>query len=480
MPRALRIALWLGLAACGRSRAPLPPPPAVLVATPEDAFLAAPPARPTTGLPDEPAVETRTLANGLRVLVVERPDLPMVSVFYVCRASGSHDRDVRPGVDELLEDVLGQEGHLHAPSLRGSSEPTLQVLSGGVEIVAQGPSANVGAMIDTMAHMIRAPGYDLETLAPLRHVLLETIAGQSQGSAFMLGVHEREMIFGADDPRAQPWWGTATQFGTIHPEDLAARHAQLFTPSLSALVVVGDTTLDQVEGIASGAFGDWAAPVEATTPLGPAAFPVPHARLHAIPSGNDSASLLVREHAPGPDDPDRPAFEVATALLGGMFSARVNELLREEQGRTYGIHALVRDYRAYSTLEIDLEIPTEHIQSTIGVMIDELRRVGSAGEVGADELARARTSTLASYRARFLSISSTARTLATLFLRDESLAQLFERIRALESVTADDVARAAQRWIRVEGAPMLVTGRYLALMAIRDVPGGSELVVWRF
>src|SRR5262249_42603908 len=163
--------------------------------------------------------------------------------------------------------------------------------------------SSLGAMIDTMAHMARSPGYDFDTLTPLRHVLLQTIAGQSQGSTFMSGVHERELIFGASDPRAQPWGGNATQFGTIPPEDVTARAAQLFTPSLSALVAVGDTTIDQVAGIASGAFGDWSAPVGASTPLGPAAFPVPHARLHAIPAGGEEGTLRVREHAPGRADP---------------------------------------------------------------------------------------------------------------------------------------------------------------------------------
>jgi zinc protease len=297
----------------------------------------------------------------------------------------------------------------------------------------------------------------------------------------MLGVHEREMIFGPTDPRAGTWWGTAPEFGRIHPEDLQARHAQLFAPSESAIVVVGDANVDEVEGIVRGAFGDWDQPVAPMRHLGPAAFPIPAARLHAIPAGGDESELRLREHAPTRADPDRPAFDVVTALLGGMFSARINHVLREEQGHTYGIHAHVSDYRAYSALEIDLAVPGVHMRSAVLMLIDELRRVARAEDIDPQELETARASALAEYRNRFITIGTTASTLSGLFLREQTVEQLLARARAIQTVTAEDVAGAAQRWVRAESAPLLVIGPYRNLAGnLRDIPGGSELVVWRW
>ncbi len=475
------VLLALAPGCASRTRLPLPLPPSVLVATPEEAFLHPPDSQPPTGIPEAPTVETRTLGNGMQLVFVRRASLPLMAVRFACRASGSQDRGVRPGVDALLGRVLGQLGHLRAPTLSGTQEPEVDVLSGGVEISSSGPSSAFRTTIDAIASMAREPGYTIEVLAPLRHVLLETIAGASRGSSYMFGVHEREMIFGPSDPRAGTWWGTAPEFGRIHPEDLAARHAQLFTPSQSALVVVGDLEIESVERVVREAFEGWASAPVPMTHLGPAAFPVPHARLHAIPAGGDESILSLREHAPPRSDPDRPAFDVVTALLGGMFSARINHVLREEQGHTYGIHARVSDYRSYSALEIDLAVPGRHMHSSALMMISELGRVSRAADIDPHELETARASALAEYRNRFLTNGATATTLSGLFLRDQTLESLLARARAVETVTAEDVAGAAQRWLRVEAAPILVMGPYRNLAGnLHDIPGGGELVVWRW
>jgi zinc protease len=481
MRRALVVIVGLIAGCASRTRLPLPLPPDTLVATGEEAFADPPDPLPGTRPPAVPTVEEHTFANGMRLWLVRRTDIPSTSVVYACRASGGEDRGVTHGVDRLLERTLERIGHQQSTLLGGDATPPTTVLAGGVEISTHGASTALWRMVQVLATMVHPERIEDALVVEERHTLYEEIAPTARGIVWMRGIHERELTYGASDSRAAPWYGEPTVFGALHASDVLARHAQLFTPSESVLVVVGDAELEPTAGLVEHWFGSWQAPVARGTALPPAAFPHPSARLHAIPSGGDETIIYLREHAPAPDHADRPAFDVLTAMLGGMFGARMNHVLREERGHTYGIHAAVADHGNYAILQIDLAIPAHHIRDTVFTMIEELRRTQNASQIGEEELAAARATAIASHRSRFATRSSTAAALADLFVRHSDAGELERRAIASASVTADDVARVAQAWIRSEEAPILAVGSYRQLQgSISMIPGGSEFVVWRW
>jgi zinc protease len=475
-------ALVVAHAGCGgRQRLPLPRTSGSLVATSEEAFRDPPDPLPATRSPIIPEVEETTLPNGMRVLFVRRAGLPLVSVRFVCRASGHEDQGLLRGDDELLEKVLEDLGHDTAPQLMGAARPTADVTASGVWIDADGASEQLGVLIDTIARLARAPRITDERVRTARRPLAEDILLAANGIASVTAVHEGLLVYGEHDPRARPWFGDLASFRRISALDLVGRHAALFTPSESALVVVGDTDFEAVRSLATSAFADWSAPVLPSTPLATPTFPIPHARLHAIPTGGDESTLRLRERAPPREHADRPAFEVLTSLLGGMFGARVNRVLREERGHTYGIQATIADHRDYALLQIDLAVPSSHIRSTVFMLVDEMRRMQDASGIEADELSRARATALALYRQRFSTRAATATTLGSLFIRGTALDALLSRAMRVNEVTAEDVARVARAWIRPEAAPIIVIGTYRDLQgSIYMIPGGSEFVVWRW
>jgi predicted Zn-dependent peptidase len=481
MTRAAAILLCFVLGCGGRSRLPLPPPPATLVATPEDAFTSPPDPAPTTAPPTIPSIVERRLANGIAFYFVQRSDVPSTSVVFVCRASGTEDRGVTHGIDELVERVLERVGHNTSVRLGGNARPDVSMSASGITISRTTSATSLSSTVQIIASMVRSPTIDDAMVIELRHALYEEIAPSARGPSWMRGIHEREMIYGPHDPRAQPWYGDPAVFGRLSMSDVLARHAQLFTPSESAIVVVGDADLDRTYELVQHWFEDWQAPAILGTRLPPAAFPQPSARLHAIPSAGDETMIEVREHAPTRENADRPAFEVLTALLGGMFGARMNHVVREERGHTYGIQAQIVDRDNYAMLEIDLAIPAAHIRDTVFTIIDELRRTQDASQIETTELAAARATAIAAYRRRFATRAATASTLASLFAHHTEMAVLVERATAAEHVTAEDVARAARTWLRPDATPILAVGSYQRLRgAIYLIPGGSEFVVWRW
>lgn len=465
----------------GRTRLPLPAPPTTLAATPPDAFLEPPDALSGMRPPTLPAVEELSLPNGMRLFLVRAHELPLVSIVYASRAGTSQDRDVTPGVDELLAEVLERRAHDGAPELVAYARPDVGVYSTGTWITAHGATTRLSAMLTAIAEITRAETLDEELVRAERRILVDEIVDASASYHVRVrAVHERMLIYGARDPRVRPWYGELDAFrAVLGPSELMARHRQLFAPAASALIVVGDVELVDVTARFQDAFASWSAEAVPSERLPAAAFPTPAARLHAFPVSGP-ATIALRERAPPREHADRAAFEVATALLGGMFGARINRVLREERGHTYGVHATLDDYHQYSILEIDLAVPVSHVRQTVFDLIAELRRVQDPTQIGEDELAPARATAIAGYRRQLETRAGTAYMLASLFLRGETLEAWAARAASLSDVTAADVARACTTWLRPDAAPILVSGDYLRMMELgMFIPGGAELILER-
>lgn len=476
----MRAALALGvlgsltvLGCGGRMRAPLPPPPARLVATAPDVFAEPPVASSGTRPPTLPEVVEHVLPNGMRLFVVVDTDMPLVSVVYASNAGGANDRDVTAGIDELLERALERR-----VADLDNGRPEVGIYSYGAMVWGSGATLFTTQIMGAISGIVRSPVLDEELVRTERRHLADEIVDSSHSYGVRVrDVHERTLIYGARDPRARPWYGDLDEFRALEASDLTARHHALFGPDTSALVVVGDVVAEEIRRTFEMMFASWSTPAVRGTPLPPATFPTPSARLHAFPVSGP-ATIALRERAPTRPHPDRAAFEVATAMLGGMFGSRINRVLREERGHTYGVHATLNDYRDYAILEIDLALPSSHVRQTVFDVIAELRRVQDASALGEDELAAARATAIASYRRRLDTRTDQAWLLAVLFMRGETLEAWGAHAASIENVTAADVARVASAWLRPDAAPILVSGEYLRMMELgMFIPGGAELVL---
>lgn len=457
------------IAGCGgRSRLPLPAPPTTLVVTDEAAFVAPPTASSGLRAPTLPTVEEARLSNGMRVMVVRATELPLVSLVYASRAATSQDQGVVRGIDVLLEWVVGRL----VPS------PDLEVLSSGVTITMNGARPDLGRLIDEIAGIARMEAIPEEVVRAERRMLADEIVDASRSYYVRIhAVHERQLIYGPSDTRSEPWYGALDRFRQLNAGDVLARHHELFASDASALVVVGDVELADVVAHVEAAFGDWVAPARPHSALPPAGFPTPDRRLHVFPSSGP-ATIGLRERAPHSRHPDRPAFEVAAALLGGMFGARINRVLREERGHTYGVNGSIDDYRDYAVLRIDLAVPTTHTRSTVFEIIHEMERVQDASRLEEHEMVAARATAIGRYRRRLETRRAIAATLALLYLRGDTLEAWAARIASIADVSAEDVARVARDWLRPNAAPMLVSCEWMQMLDLQNfIPGGTEMVL---
>lgn len=476
MSRNAAIALVL-LAGCGgRARAPLPPVTMPLAATPESGFDAPPAVAPLART--LPAAPTEiVLSNGLRVVIEPRRDLPIVAITLASRASGDEDAGAMPGIHVLLERVMYDEAGRIAPSIADFGRPTTEVLSNGVLVACDVESASTAEAMRAIAQLVRMPRLDPAVVTRTRRALDRDIGTSVDSLSEVLELHLDQMLYGEDDPRSRTWYGDREEFRGLTRDALLARHHVLFAPAASALFVVGDVDVAAIEALATELFAPWQRRAQSATWLPAPTFDPPSARLHGFPTTSDQSVIRLRERAPHGTHADRPGFEVLSALLGGMFGARINMLIREERGHTYGVRAATLYFRDHGYFEIELAVPASATRSTIHALIDELRRLSDPERIDPGELERARAHTLGALRSAFASRHATARSLAVYFLRGDSREQLAARMEAIASLDRAEVARVARRWLRAEHAPIVVHGdaQYL-VFSMGGIPGGYELV----
>jgi zinc protease len=443
-----------------------------LVATPSEGYsngpTAAPIVRTALSTPSE-----FVLDNGLHVLVVPRRDMPLVAIVLASRASGSSDSAAVPGIDLLLRRVMNAE----AASIADSGRPYTDIVSTGAIIDCDVTVESTADALRSIATLVREPRFDRNLVARKRRELDRDIGTTSNTIGELVERHLDEMLYGVEDPRARTWYGDRDVFRRLNRDVLLARHRALFAPADTALIVVGDVDIGEIQALAEQTLGAWQHAAEPVTWMSAPAFPIPGARLHGIPTFSTESVIELRERAPHASHQDRPGFEVLEALLGGMFSARINRVLREERGHTYGVAASTSYLRDHSYFRIQLAVPASATRSTVFALIDELRRVSDPAQIDPGELERARAHALGSARGSFRSRRGVAYTLATYFLRHDSFDALTARMERIAMIDREEVARIARTWLRPEAAPIVVHGdsRYL-FFSMNGIPGGYEFV----
>jgi zinc protease len=433
--------------------------------TPDAPFRKGPPPPDGTVTFQAPAVSEATLKNGLRVLVVERHDLPIVGVRLIISAGAGDVPEARPGSLSFLGGLLEQ----------GTKKRTALEIDDAYEAIG----AHHGAWFDW-----DSGGTSVKVLADKLDEALEIMSDVAQNPTFPQAEVERfraRRIASIQAEKNSP--GTAAQnvlaaalFGRSHPygnslsgqeadakkvtrAELVRLYQRLFHPKNAAIVVAGDVTKDAILAKLETAFGGWKNRPGAVVRKPPTLpkNPATDKRVVLVDRpGAQSQIQLVRTGVPF-GSKERDAIVVTNAILGGMFSSRVNMNLRERNAFTYGArsHFLMRHgagpFQVGAAVFSDKTIPA--IKEVVSEL-EGLRRDGPTPE----ELALAKESILMAMPGRFESVADVTGAIADLVTYDLPLDHYATRPARIEAVTAADVTRLAGELMAPEDMTLVVVG----------------------
>ena len=207
--------------------------------------------------------QEKTLANGLRVIVVERPGVPLLSAAFVVRSGSEADPAKLAGLAKFTGDLLTRGTATRtAPQIASEMESLGASMGTGagwdeIQVSLKTLSTNAGAAFAILADVVRNPKFAPEEIERLRRQALDDLRLEMEKPGTVARAVASRALLGAS-PYAHPPAGTLASLPRIARADIAALHAGSFVPANSVLVMAGNVTAAEGLALAEKAFGDWA------------------------------------------------------------------------------------------------------------------------------------------------------------------------------------------------------------------------------
>ncbi len=291
-----------------------------------------------------PTLEQATLANGMRLIVAERHAVPVVQFSLQLDAGYAADPFASPGVATMTMEML-DEGTASMDALEISdSLATLgaNLTSGAnLDFSVVGLSALKENLDDSLAiysDVILNPAFAPAELERLKRLQLAGIQQEKNSPTDMALRVLPRLLYGEGHAYSLPMTGSGTEeaVAALDRDDLVAYHDAWFKPNNATMIVVGDTTLAEIQPKLEALFARWRAGDVPAKTLPDVALPA-QPRVYLLDRPGSEQSVIIAGHLIGKrNQADDIAVDAMNDILGGAFTSRVNMNLREDKGWSYG------------------------------------------------------------------------------------------------------------------------------------------------
>ena len=395
-----------------------------------------------------PTPDQFTLPNGLKVIVSERRELPVVSASLVfASGSGANPADM-PGLANFTAAML-DEGTKTRNALQIADETarlgaTLATAStmDQSQISVTSLAAQFPRALDLLADVAQNPTFPQEEVERQRASRLATLVAQRSNPSQIAGRVMASALYGPAHPYGYPELGTEASNKAVSRAAMENYWKQQLVPGNAALVVVGAVSRKELEAMTTKAFAGWtgkaAARAKLSAPAGTAAKLV----IVDMP-GAAQTQLRVAGLGVPRATPDFEALEVVNTLLGGLFTSRINLNLREDKGYTYGAFSTFAFRQEAGPFFVGAGVRTDATAPAVTEIYNEIRKMKDV-EVSMDELTLGKDSLVRSMPGRFETTGQAAGSFATLFVYDLGLdyySKYIERVVGIDAAAAHAAAR---------------------------------------
>jgi zinc protease len=420
-----------------------------------------PPAGPPSKL-TLPVAASFKLTNGLTVLLAEQHQLPIVSAHLVVLSGSDANPVDKPGVASFTAQML-PEGTDHRSSNQ-IADDAAQIGSEVRESSASDQSfvsirtlkPNVDKAFDLLSDVALHPKFDPAEIERIRKIR-ETDILQIQDDPTQLAIGVMlKAVYGANHPYGYREEGTIEVNKIISRDDMFKTWQHGYAPGNSALVLSGDLTQEEARRLATKYFGDWKTAGERHEPP-PVSLKTTRAISIVDKPGAAQTFVIVAGLGVPRSTPDYVPLEVMNNILGGLFSSRINNNLREEHGYTYGGFSFFMYRRGPGLFVAGGGIRTDATAPAVQEIFKELERIRT-GPPTAEELTLSKGSFAHSLAGLFESSEQTANTIGDMFTYDLPLDYYQQLPAKIDAVTPDRVQHMAEKYIHPDTSVVIGAG----------------------
>lgn len=410
-----------------------------------------------------PAPVRQVLPNGMEVISVARPGLPLVTAQLLLRRGGEMDPVDKAGLADLTATLLtkGAAGRSAsdlaqvADALGGSLGSSAGWDMSGVGMTVTTPK--LPAALSLLADVVEKPTLAQDELDRARMQALDDLRQRLSRPSSMAGLASARLVFGAG-AYGHSRTGTPASLARISRDDVVAMHARVYRPDNTILVLAGDITPQQAMQMAQAAFASWARPAQAMagTPAGRAATKLP-LLLVIDQHGAGQAGVALASPAPDRVDPGYFTGEVANAVLGGSYSARLNQEIRIKRGLSYGASSRFDPRRTGGLWSAGAQTKNPSAPQVVDLMRGEVARLGTT-PVADDELAARKATLVGGYGRGLQTTQGLAGVVGELAVYGIDLAEVGRYVDRVQAVTPAQIQAYAQAHIDPAHAAVVVVG----------------------
>ena len=408
-----------------------------------------------------PAVVNRELPNGLRLMIVEQHELPLADFVLVIKSGAETDVPGKLGTATLATSLL-KEGTTTRSSLQIADQEAFL----GVDLFAGAgwdattaqlhtPTAQLDSALALFADVALRPAFPTKELERLRQQRLTSLLQVKDRGPEIANRAYAAIVYGSA-AYGRPLTGDEPSTSAIQQDDVRRFYDTYFRPNNATLLVVGDVKPDDIERRIKALFGSWTRGTIPAPVYGqPAAAKETTIYLVDKP-GAAQSSFRIGAVGVARSTQDYFPLTVMNTALGGSFTSRLNQNLRETKAYTYGASSGFAMRRAPGPFTASAEIVAAKTDSALIEFMKELRAIRDS--IPAEELAKTKRYLQLQLPGRFETTGGIAGNLSGLVTYDVPLNFYNTYTQRIESVTQADVQRVAKQYIDPEKLAIVIVG----------------------
>jgi zinc protease len=411
-----------------------------------------------------PSVQTFTLPNGVRVALIEKHTLPIVTARIRLDAGAVREPADKSGVAVLTANLLsegaaGMTGAQIADTMAslGAQYGTTGSFGSTYANVTSLPTVFADAL-SLAAKTIMSPTFTDSDFDRLRN---SAIAAYERSQTTAEGVAAKIFnyaLFEPTTPYSRLSGGNKASLSALTRDDVVKWHSTMYSPKNTTVMIVGDITPAAARTVVERALGSWnvAAPTLPALANRPRAVSANRIILVDRP-GSVQSGVVIGRAADGWESPDVIPLQAAAQVLGGGFGSRMNMNLREKHGWTYGAFANFGPLQQTGTFSFNSAIRTNATDSAIAEAVREFQRLSSEA-VSGEELSDQLANVIASFPNSVQTVQGLLNNLATIVTYNLPLDYYSTYRERLAAVTPADISRLGKSKLTANALTIVAVG----------------------
>jgi predicted Zn-dependent peptidase len=425
--------------------------------------------------------ESFTLSNGIEVRHWRRKDLPLIHVSLLLRGGAAKDDPGQGGLTSLTANMLDEgAGKLGAMEFADALKQlgatvTTDVNHESASVDLSVLRRNFSKALGLFADAVLRPRMEEKEWDRVKTLHIQTLKQAEDRPASVASRVGMKTFFGDAHAYGRPAEGTVDSVGGLTVDAIRLCHRERITPERAVFLVAGDLTGQEARALLEKSFGKWKSARPTTSsastpkPESPAATSTPRVVLVDKPG---AVQTVIRFFMPAPpySSPDRIKLECLNTILGGSFTSRLNQNLREKHGYTYGARSsfVLRPSTGYFTAGADVQ--AEHTGAALKEFLSEFGKL-RGGDVSANEAEKTRRTNRMDLIQSFQSLSGLLAAARQIEENGSAFETLNDDLASMDAVTQQGLNGLAPSAIPLEQSVLVLVGdKKLILDQLKSLP----------